>query len=101
MRFNFISNMYSSGTVSNRLDASDVKLKHPFSMVLAGGRRTGKTQFIKSVILARERIISPPIDHVIWFYAAEQADIFSEIGESMGEGHVEFVKGLPANTNIE
>jgi len=70
-------------------------------MVLAGGRRTGKTQFIKSVILARERIISPPIDHVIWFYAAEQADVFSEIGESMGEGHIEFVKGLPANTNIE
>ena len=80
-RLNFISNMYSSGIATKRFDASGAKLKHPFSMVLAGGRRTGKTQFIKSVILARERIISPPIDHVIWFYAAEQPDVFSEIGE--------------------
>ena len=69
---------------SLRFVANDAKLKHPFSMVLAGGRRTGKTQFIKSVILDRERAIVPPIEHVIWFYAAAQEDVFREIRESMG-----------------
>lgn len=96
----FISIMYPSEAVV-RFDENDVKLKHPFSMVLAGGRRTGKTQLIKSVIVERERIITPPIKHVIWFYASEQEDVFNEIKESMGNEHVEFVKGLPANTNIE
>ena len=86
---------------SLRFVANDAKLKHPFSMVLAGGRRTGKTQFIKSVILDRERVIVPPIEHVIWFYAAAQEDVFSEIRKSMGDHRVEFVKGLPPNTNIE
>ena len=92
--------MYPSEAVV-RFDENDVKLKHPFSMVLAGGRRTGKTRLIKSVIVERERIITPPIEHIIWFYASEQEDVFNEIKESMGNDHVEFVKGLPANTNIE
>ena len=97
---NFIGIMYPSEAVV-RFDEIDAKLKHPFSMVLAGGRRTGKTQLIKSIIIDRERIITPPIEHIIWFYASAQEEVFNEIKESMGDEHVEFVKGLPANTNIE
>ena len=45
-----------------------LKLKHPFSMI--SNRRMGKTQFIKRVLLERERFITPAVEYVIWFYAA-------------------------------
>ena len=67
-------------------------------MLVAGNRRTGKTQFVKNLLLQREQMTTPPINHVIWFYAAEQADVFQELKEQLGNG-IEFVKGLP-NTNI-
>lgn len=83
-----------------RVDEDDVKLKHPFSMILAGNRRTGKTQFIKRMLLERERFIaSPQIEHVIWIYASPQGEVFSELQASMGT-RIEFVKGLPTNASI-
>ena len=78
-----------------RFGVDDLKLKHPFSWIVEGGRRTGKTQFVKNVILARDRIITPSIENIIWFYASAQEEVFREIRESMGEHRVEYVKGLP------
>ena len=82
------------------VDNNELKLKHPFSMILAGNRRTGKTQFIKRVLLERERFITPAVEHVIWFYAAPQWDVFNELQAAMNDG-VEFVRGLPENINDE
>jgi hypothetical protein len=79
--------------------ADDARLVHPFSMLLSGNRRTGKTQFIKNVLIERERIITPHIEHVVWFYAAEQPDVFDELRKRMGSA-ITFVKGLPKNSNI-
>ena len=70
-------------------------------MIIAGGRRTGKTEFVKDCILNEDRIISPPIEHIIWFYASAQEDVFREIRENMGESRVEFVKGLPSEGGID
>ena len=84
-----------------RFDLEQLKLRHPFAMILDGGRRTGKTQLIKNIILNRNRIIKPDIDHVIWFYAGAQEEVFREITKSMGEHRVEFVKGLPTSESID
>ena len=84
-----------------RFDADDLKLKHPFSMIVDGGRRTGKTQFVKRVILNMNRIITPSIQHIIWFYATAQEEVFREIRENLGEHRVEFVKGLPSDGGID
>ena len=84
-----------------RIDSRELKLKHPFSMILAGARRSGKTQFIKNVLTKSPSIISKPIERLIWFYASEQEIVFNEIKKNFGEGGVEFVKGLPKDTTIE
>ena len=84
-----INGMYP--IVQHEVLENEVKLKHPFSLVLAGARRTGKTQLIKNIILNSGRIINPPIKHVIWFFASEQAEVFIEISKELGNGNVEFV----------
>ena len=53
-----------------------LKLQHPFSMFLAGGRRTGKTQFTKKLLLQKDWIINVPIERIIWFHSAAQPDVF-------------------------
>ena len=67
--------MFHSSEVA-KFDEKETKLKHPFSLILSGARRTGKTQFIKKLIL---NAIYPPIAQVVWFYATEQTDVFIEI----------------------
>ena len=69
-----------------------LKLQHPFSMILAGGRRTGKTQFTKKLLLQKDWIINVPIEHIIWFHSAAQPDVFVELKHTV---NIEFVEGLP------
>ena len=85
----------------HKINSKELKLKHPFSMILAGGRRSGKNQFIKKVLTSSPSIVSVPIKRLIWFYASAQDLIFDEIRKSSGGRTVEFVKGLPKDTSIE
>ena len=39
----------------------DVSLKHPFSMIIAGSRRAGKSEFTKRLLLQNERLIFPQV----------------------------------------
>ena len=93
--------MYPTKVTVGEFDETDLKLKHPFSLVLAGARRTGKTQLIKRIILNNHNVINSPIEHIIWFYASEQEDVFSEIKKELGDDRIEFIKGLPADATIE
>lgn len=77
----------------NTLDADDVKFKHPFSMLISGGRRTGKTHFTKTLLLRNNEFITPKVDRIFWFYASYQPIAFDEIKENVA--NVEFVRGLP------
>ena len=90
----------SSGN-RHKIDARELKLKHPFSLISTGPRRSGKTQFIKKILTTSPSIISAPIKRLIWFYASAQDDVFDEIRKSSGGCSVEFVKGLPKDTSIE
>ena len=92
--------MHSAGAEA-KFDETDVKLKHPFSLVLAEASGSGKTQVIKNIIFKNGRVIKPAIEHVIWFYTSEQNDVFNEIGKELGHDRVEFVRGLPLDTTIE
>ena len=83
--------MYHTRAEVGDFNETDLKLKHPFSFVLAGARRTGNAQLIKRIILNNSDIINPPIEH-IWFYASEQENVFSEIKKELGNDHTEFVK---------
>ena len=71
----------------------DIKFKHPFTMVLSGNRRTGKTHFTKILLL--KNMIIPEIRTIIWFYTSQQPKVFQEIKNSLKSQRVEFIKGLP------
>ena len=44
----------------------DGTIKHPFSMIVTGSRRAGKSEFAKRLLIENEPMISIKIDRVIW-----------------------------------
>ena len=76
----------------------DVSLKHPFSMIVAGSRRAGKSEFTKRLLIENERMISPKVEQFIWIYSTWQQELFSELLSRIS--NIQFVENLP-QTNIE
>ncbi len=71
----------------------DVRLKASFSMGVFAGRNSGKSVFIKNLLLEQQRMISPPFVKVVWIYKSWQDDLFTELlGQSFS---IEFFNGLP------
>lgn len=75
------------------VDVEDLTFKHPFSMMLSGGRRSGKTFFTKTLLLRNKQFITPQVDWVFWFSPTEQNAVFDELRENLN--NIEFVTGLP------
>ena len=94
-------NHYNTMEVINQ---EQLRFVHPFTMTLAGGRRTGKTHFTQNLLKRNLELISlPPLDTIVWFYGAEQHALFSELDEkikSLGQ-RIEFVHGLPKEKTIQ
>ena len=81
-----------------------LKFVHPFTLMLAGGKRTGKTLFTKALLERNDELISsPPLDTIVWFYGARQDDIFDTLGDALrAKGqHVEFIDGLPQDRTVQ
>ena len=77
------------------VQAEELKFKHPFSMLLTGARRTGKTYFIKTLLREATNFITPQIDKVFWFAPSRQNDLF-EVMKAYTIGYsITFVKDLP------
>ena len=78
-------------------DEKQLRFEHPFSMQLAGNRRTGKTQFTKELLLKNRELVAPQLDVIVWFYGAPQQDVFVELKDAMQphQQRIEFVHGLP------
>ena len=76
---------------------------HPFTMTLAGGRRTGKTHFTKFLLEHNHNFISPRIDTIIWFHGASQQHMLNELVEKVqiSGQHIEFLQGLPQDKTIQ
>ena len=83
-------------------DEDQLRFVHPFAMIVAGIRGTGKTSFaLKLLQRNRELISSPPLDTIIWFYGAAQMDVFNSVRAATFDQHVEFVHGLPQNKTVQ
>lgn len=65
-------------------------LKHPFTAILAGSSKDGKTWFLKDLLHFRKTMIQPSPDKIVWFYGIYQK-FYDEIE------NVEFVEGFPSN----
>jgi len=71
------------------VDARELKLKHPFSMLLSGARRTGKTFFVTRLLSENREYITPDIDWVFWFAPSRQDDLINELEKKL-DGHFTF-----------
>ena len=50
------------------IDQDQLRFKQPFTMTLAGGRRTGKTYFTKTLLERnRDLLSSPALETIVWF----------------------------------
>ena len=67
----------------------DVSLKHPFTVLISGGRGVGKTEFTKKLL--KSKLIAPPPEHIVWCYAKHQQDLF----EKLMKMNMGYVDGIP------
>lgn len=73
----------------------DVQLKHPFSMMVSGGRGVGKTTFTTSLLKDRNSLIDTPLSRIVWCYTKHQPELLKELLDI--EPNIEYVQGIPSN----
>ena len=72
-----------------------VKLSHPFSMLISGGRGVGKTVFTKKILKNATSIIDNPPERIVWCYAKHQPALLDELLKIVSD--IEYVEGIPEN----
>ena len=56
------------GTIVPLMDYDIFKLHHPFSMLVAGPRAAGKSEFVKQFLSLKRFIMTNPPERIAWFY---------------------------------
>ena len=64
-------------------------MNHPFTCMVVGPTKAGKTVFVKQLIENKDRLINQDIDKVLWYYTESQP-----LYESL-KNQVEFIEGSP------
>lgn len=71
-------------------------MNHPFTSIVAGPTKAGKTMFVIKLIENKEYMINQDIDAVWWFYAENQPAYYN-----IKNTNVKFVEGLPNRELLE
>ena len=74
------------------------KLHHPFSMLVAGPRSAGKSEFVKQLLSLKCYIMTNPPETIVWFYGRHQPDPFCSLTQEIP--CIEFYEGLPTNIEV-
>ena len=77
---------------------NDLKLRNPFTMMVAASTGGGKTWFVKNLLENRQQWISPAPQQIVWIYGQWQP-LYAEMQRIIPD--IEFVKGIPVNTEYE
>ena len=80
------------------MDYDIFKLHHPFSMLVAGPRSTGKSEFVKQLLSLKRFIMMKPPERIVWFYGRHQPDLFCSLKQEIP--CIEFYEGLPTNIEV-
>lgn len=67
-------------------------LKHPFTCIVSGPSKSGKTELTKRILKWQDKMIQPNVEKVYWFYGA--AGAISDMKDKFPD--VEFVRGMPS-----
>ena len=86
------------GTHVPVMDYNILKLHHPFSMLVAGPRGTGKSEFVKQLLSLKCYITTNPPERTVWFYGRHQSDLFRSLTQEIPS--IEFYEGLPTNIEV-
>ena len=86
------------GTNVPVIDYDIFKLHHPFSMLVAGPRGAGKSEFVKQLLSLKRYIITNPPERIVWFYGRHQPDLFRSLSQEIPS--IEFYEGLPTNIEV-
>ena len=71
-----------------------MELSHPFSMIVAGSRKSGKTVFTKHILQYGKDLIKPAMPkRIMWVYAKHQPDLLEELMSI--DKNIEYVDGIP------
>ena len=81
------------------IDVNDtiLQFQHPFTCIVAGPTKVGKTEWVMKLVNFTEQLISPAIGQVIWCYSEWQAK-YNTLRKS---GNVKFVQGLPDKETLK
>ena len=66
-----------------------VQLQHPFTAIVAGPTKAGKTVWVKNLVLNAKRMITPPPEEIFWCYSEWQPAY-----DDLIDG-VRMIQGLP------
>ena len=72
----------------------DVSFKLPFSMLLSGPSRSGKTTFLKRLLMNMDRMMDQIPHTVLWCYG-EYLPEFVELSQRIPQ--IQFIEGIPSN----
>ena len=86
------------GTNVPCMDYDIFKLHHPFSMLVAGPRDAGKSEFVKQLLSLECFIMTNPPERIVWFYGKHQPDLFGSLTQEIP--CIEFYEGLPTNIEV-
>ena len=86
------------GTNVPVMDYDIFKLHHLFSMLVAGPRGAGKSEFVKQLLSLKCYIMTNPPERIVWFYGRHQLDLFCSLTEEIPS--IEFYEGLPTNIEV-
>ena len=86
------------GTNVPVMDYDIFKLHHPFSMLVAGPRGAGKSEFVKQLLALKRFIMTDPPERIVWFYGRHQPDLFCSLTQEIP--CIEFYEGLPTNIEV-
>ena len=86
------------GTNVPVIDYDIFKLHHPFSMLVAGPRGAGKSEFVKQLLSLKRFIMTNPPERIVWFYGRHQPDLFCSLTQE--RPCIEFYEGLPTNIEV-
>ena len=80
------------------MDYDIFKLHHPFSMLVAGPRGAGKSEFVKQLLFLKRYIMTNAPERTVWFYGRHQLDLFCSLAKKVPS--IEFYEGLPTNIEV-
>ena len=71
------------GTNVPVMDCDIFKLHHLLSMLVAGPRVAGKSEFVKQLLSLKCFIMTNPPERIVWFYGRHQPDLFCSLAQEI------------------